>query len=216
MKNLILIGPPGAGKGTQSEKLKEEGYKHISTGDLLRQEVKSGSDLGKKIAQLIDNGNYVSDEMAMDLINKNVDMDSGSYIFDGMPRTENQAKLLLEKVIKEKDYLAIYFDIKDDKLIDRLIYRRSCKSCGKIHNLLNKKDLIDSSKQMTCSSCGSTEFIHRKDDTIEAVPQRIKNFHEKTKPVLDFFKEQGSLIVMDADKTSENLFQELKEIVNEE
>ena len=206
-QNLILIGAPGSGKGTQSEKLKEMGYKHISTGDLLRAEVKSGSELGKEIAALIDAGNFVSDEMAMDLINSNSNLSQGTYIFDGMPRTVNQAELLLKEVIKNYDYKVIYFDIDDEKLINRLVNRRSCKACGKIHSVAEVKE-----EDLACS-CGSKEFNHRKDDSLEAVPQRISNYHEKTKPVLDYFKGLGKLEKINADQSSEEVYQELLELL---
>ena len=203
MKNLILLGPPGSGKGTQSELLKKKGYNHISTGDLLRAEVASGSDLGKEISNLIDNGNFVSDEMAMDLINKNCDFNKGSYIFDGMPRTLNQAKLLLKEVLKNEEYLVLYFDISDKKLKDRLVNRRTCESCGKIFNV---KDIDESS--LKCG-CGSTKFKHRKDDTIYAVPQRLKNYHKSTMPLIEFFEKENKLIKINADQNSAQVFSDV-------
>ena len=117
MKNLIFLGAPGSGKGTQSAILKEQGYNHVSTGDLLRSEIASGSELGNKVKSVMDAGNLVSDELVVELLKANLDLENKKYIFDGYPRNIAQAKTLNE-IIAGHEYLAVYFKLDTEKLVD--------------------------------------------------------------------------------------------------
>lgn len=176
MKNLLLVGAPGSGKGTQSQKLKEMGYTHLSMGDLLRDEVASGSDLGKEIDALISKGNFVTDELALKLFKKTVQAGK-PYIFDGFPRTVPQAKAFVEAF---SDIQVVYFDLPLDTLKDRLIHRRTCGKCGAIYNLKLNPPPTDNS-----CICGHDELSHREDDKEEFVTKRWNTFMEKTLPLLN-------------------------------
>ena len=149
---LILLGAPGSGKGTQASRLVSElGYNHISTGELLRKEIKSGSELGQRVQGIMDAGKLVDDNTVLELLNANCDLSSNAYIFDGFPRNGEQSKLLDEVVIKEASSKAVYFEIDLDMLAARLTNRRTCSGCGEIYNLLSKAPKTEG----VCDLCGS-------------------------------------------------------------
>ena len=207
---LILLGAPGSGKGTQAAKLVSDlGYKHISTGDLLRNEIAKESDLGKKVQGIMARGELVDDVTVLELLNANCDLSSGSYIFDGFPRNIDQAKALDNEVIKDIAHKAIYFDIDLDILAKRLVNRRTCSDCGEIYNLLSKAPKIEG----TCDKCKGTNLKQRKDDNEESVKTRLGVFKSTIDPVLSYYEEKGALRRVRASASSAEVFEELKNTV---
>lgn len=185
--HLIFIGYPGSGKGTVAKHLKD--YEQISTGDLLRKEIASGSELGKEIDALISKGNLVSDEMALKLIKSNFDPNK-KYIFDGFPRTLKQAQMLEDQILQGQKFKAIHFDIDKNLLSDRIVNRRSCPSCGAIYNLKFKPPQTKD----TCDDCGHVGLNHRKDDTVEVLKKRFEIFEATGPEILNFYKNNLSIV----------------------
>jgi adenylate kinase len=188
--NLIFLGLPGSGKGTIAKKLGT--YTQISTGDLLRKEIASGSELGKEIARIINGGNLVSDELALQTIESNIEVGK-NYIFDGFPRTYNQAIML--EVILKGNYKAVLFDVDKEKLRTRLINRRTCPSCGEIYNLVSKAP----QKEDTCDKCSHVGLTHRDDDKAEVLDTRFGIFEKQSKDILSYYSSQSKLITLNAD-----------------
>lgn len=205
-KHLIFIGAPGSGKGTQATKLVQEAsFKHISTGDLLRSEIAKGSDLGKEVKQVIDAGQLVSDDLVIRLLQANINLASSSYIFDGYPRNLAQAKTLDEKVLKGADSLAVYFEINTGKLVERLTNRRTCKDCGSIYNLVSKKPKI----MGVCDQCGGKNLVQRDDDKEEVIKNRLSVFENTISPVLSYYQDLGRLMRVDAEKSVDEIFNQI-------
>src|SRR5690606_7630749 len=200
---LIFLGAPGSGKGTQAARVvKELGYKHLSTGDLLRNEIKSGSELGKRVTAIMDAGKLVDDATMIDLLKSNCNLSDNSYIFDGYPRNAEQAKVLDEKFLKSAKSKAIYFEIDLDMLAERLINRRTCGDCGEIYNLKSKAPKVSG----VCDKCGSTNLLQRKDDNEETVKTRLNVFRETIDPVLAHYEGQDRLLRVDASASSDAVF----------
>jgi adenylate kinase len=205
---LILLGAPGSGKGTQASRLVSElGYNHISTGDLLRKEIKSGSELGQRVQGIMDAGKLVDDNTVLELLNANCDLSSNAYIFDGFPRNGEQSKLLDEVVIKEASSKAVYFEIDLDMLAARLTNRRTCSGCGEIYNLLSKAPKAEG----VCDLCGSS-LTQRKDDNEETVKTRLQVFKETIEPVLAHYESTGRLARVDASQAPDEVFKALRAI----
>jgi adenylate kinase len=205
---LILLGAPGSGKGTQASRLVSElGYNHLSTGDLLRKEIKSESELGKKVQGIMDAGKLVDDDTVLELLNANCDLSSSVYIFDGFPRNGEQAKALDSVVLKDAKSKAVYFEIDLDMLAARLTNRRTCSGCGEIYNLLSKAP----SQEGVCDKCGG-ELTQRKDDNEETVKTRLQVFKETIDPVLAHYEASGRLARIDASKEPESVFAALKAV----
>ena len=211
MKNIMFIAPPAAGKGTASEKLKVKyGYAHISTGDLLRDAVKKGDYLGKKIKEMLDQGLLVTDEIVYELLERRLqepDCENG-YILDGFPRNLEQAKKydeILEKINKDLGYVFL-LDAPYDLLMKRIVGRRLCSNCGKIYQVLIKGDMTPKQEGI-CDDCGESLY-QRSDDNEEAFETRYKTYLEKTSPLIDFYDQKGVLVRVDgtdADKTLEDI-----------
>ncbi len=198
---LIFLGAPGAGKGTFAGLLKEEyPIAHISTGDILRGEIEQGSKLGSEAVGLMEKGQLVPDEIVADMVKKRLACSDCllGFILDGFPRNVNQAKLL-EHAIHEIDSrldAVIYFKVPDDLILQRLTARISCKNCGSIYSKL----FSPPQQENICDKCGS-ELIQRPDDSPDTAKQRLKVFYENTKPLIDFYAEQGLLItILETDK----------------
>ena len=203
---LILLGAPGSGKGPQAARLVSElGYEHISTGDLLRKEIKSGSELGQRVQGIMDEGKLVDDHTVLELLNSNCDLKSNQYIFDGFPRNHEQAKLLDGEVLKDAKSRAVYFEIDLDMLAARLINRRTCSGCGEIYNLLSKAP----AKEGVCDKCGA-ELTQRKDDNEETVKTRLQVFKDTVEPVLSYYEAEGCLGRIDASAAPDAVFDSLK------
>ena len=208
-KQVILFGAPGAGKGSQAKYLvKEFGFKHISTGDILRAEVKKGTELGNRIALLIDKGELVDDATILELLKNNLDVKSNSYIFDGYPRNIAQAETLCREILADSDVVAIYFDIDVQVLVKRIVNRLVCPDCQAIYNRISHPPKMG----MVCDYC-NCQVYQRHDDNEETVVSRMKIFHEVTSPVLDFFKEKGKLHVMDASDEFDKIRKNIKSLV---
>lgn len=187
---LVLIGCPGAGKGTQAKKLSAYfDIAHISTGDLLRDEIKSGSELGKKVSEIINKGGLVSDDIVSKMLVNRIKADDckKGYILDGYPRNLTQAEGL-SAIVGQLDKVVCY-DVDDDVIVDRMSGRRSCPECGKMYHLTYNPPKTDG----RCDSCGA-DLIQRKDDNKETVLNRLEVYHKTTAPLIDYYKKQGILL----------------------
>ncbi len=206
---LILLGAPGSGKGTQANKLISEfGYNHISTGDLLRLEVKKGSELGKEVETIINSGNLVSDEIVLKLLKENCKINENIYIFDGFPRNLEQAKALSQEVIGGSNYLVVYFEMSTEVLVERISNRRIARNSGKIYNLLSNPPKVDGK----CDVSGE-DLIHRKDDNEETVRNRINIFKDSIGPMISYYKENNTLEVLDASNGPDEIFKDLIKLI---
>jgi len=203
MKNLIFLGAPGSGKGTQSSILKKDGYNHVSTGDLLRSEIASGSELGNKVKSVMDAGNLVSDDLVVELLKANLKLDDHKYIFDGYPRNIEQAKTLNE-IISGHDYVAVYFKLDTDLLVKRITNRRATKDGKHIYNLLTNPPKVTG----ICDVTGE-ELIQRPDDTEEVVRNRMKVFEENMLDVISLYRDLGHLVAINADQEVESVTRDL-------
>ena len=203
--NIIMLGAPGAGKGTISTRLNEK-YKipHISTGDIFRENIKNGTELGKLAKSYIDSGKLVPDEVTTNLIINRIENDDcrDGYILDGFPRNLAQAdglkNALLEKS-KKIDYV-IYIYADEDKIVDRLSGRRVCEKCGTPYHIKTLKPKVDG----ICDLCGG-KLIQRKDDTEEVIRDRLKVYNEQTKPLIEYYKRDGILKEVDGFDTVDNV-----------
>ncbi len=191
---FILLGAPGAGKGTQADMIAEKfGIPKLSTGEILRKEVASGTNLGEEIKSIMNSGQFVSDDTMIKLIESRVAQKdcSNGFILDGFPRTIQQAIALnsiLEKLPKQNK-LVINFAVNGEELIKRISGRYTCKKCGAGYHKDYKKPEVDGE----CDRCGSSEFVYREDDKPEAVKVRIGVYNEKTAPLIDFYRKAGEL-----------------------
>lgn len=196
---LILLGPPGAGKGTQSEFLvKHLGIVQIATGDMLRAHVKAGDEIGQKAKGFMDQGKLVPDEILIDMIARRISQPDckNGFILDGFPRTEPQAEAL-ENMLQEKGMKldAVVRLVVDEKaLVDRIAGRFVCGDCGASYHESNKKPKVEG----TCDRCGKTgTFKHRSDDDPEKLKTRLIAYHNDTAPIVPFYKERGLLKEVD-------------------
>ena len=213
MKNIVFIAPPAAGKGTQSDLLKEKyNMVHISTGDLLRHEVSSNSDIGNHVKELMEQGLLVDDEIIFKLLEKRLkesDCDSG-YILDGFPRDLTQAigyDEMAKRLHRSIDYV-IFLNISKEQAMRRITGRVSCPSCGAVYN--EYFDTFASSG--FCNKC-STKLEKRSDDNEETFNHRFDTYTMKTQPVIDYYKEKGILYVVDSGGSKENTFSQIESII---
>ena len=209
---IVFLGPPGAGKGTQAVDLALEfGIAHISTGDMLRGEIKAGSALGKLAQSYIDDGNLVPDEVAVDIIRHRLKKDDAEngYILDGFPRTVPQAEMLAEMLKDMGTALdrAIYLEASEKVIIDRLSGRRICRECGKIYHTVN----MPSRSPGICDVCGG-ETYQRPDDQPDAIRQRFKVYREKTADLIQWYADRDLLTRVAADIAREDTYKELSEL----
>lgn len=210
MKNIIFLAPPAAGKGTLSEMLVEKyGYGHISTGDLLREEVKAGTPLGKEAEGLMKAGKYVPDDLIIKLISNRItkpDCENG-YILDGFPRTLPQAEKY-DELLKElgKDLgVVIFIEIDKQMAIERACSRITCPKCGRIFNKYSNE--MKPKVEGVCDDCG-TELTQRADDNEETFIKRFNEYMEKTMPLYDYYKEKGVLETIKAHSSKYDTFNE--------
>lgn len=210
MKNIIFLAPPAAGKGTLSEMLVEKyGYGHISTGDLLREEVKAGTPLGKEVEGLMKAGKYVPDDLIIKLISNRItkpDCENG-YILDGFPRTLPQAEKydeLLKGLGKDLG-VVIFIEIDKQMAIERACSRITCPKCGRIFNKYSNE--MKPKVEGVCDDCG-TELTQRADDNEETFIKRFDEYMEKTMPLYDYYKEKGVLETIKAHPSKYDTFNE--------
>jgi adenylate kinase len=195
--NIILLGPPGAGKGTQARKLVEDrNMIQLSTGDMLREARKSGTEMGRVVAEVMDRGDLVTDEIVIGLIEERLKGDQGGgFIFDGFPRTLAQADALgdLLKRLGQKLDCVIEMRVDDDALVARIVGRSTCAQCGEGYNDNGKPIPADGK----CEKCGGTEFIRRADDNEESLKQRLMEYYKKTSPLIGYYYAKGKLCTVD-------------------
>ncbi len=207
---IVLMGPPGAGKGTQARRLAEStGMKHLSTGDMLRAEVAAGTELGLLAKSFMDKGDYVPDSHIIAMIEQLVD-DPAGILLDGFPRTIVQAEALdeaLEKVGLPIDKV-VHMSVDTDELVLRLSNRAICKKCQTPYNLISNAP----SKDGVCDNCGS-EVIVRDDDKPEAVKNRMKVYEELTAPVLNYYRQRGNVAEIVATGTPDSVFEKLSQAI---
>lgn len=215
MKNIIFIAPPAAGKGTQSDLLKRNyGYVHISTGDLLRNEVASGSELGQELADIMQSGALVSDDIVTRLLNNRLmksDCKNG-FILDGYPRNINQAKKLNDLLddLNIKIEAAIYLDMDEELAMHRALGRITCPNCGRGYN--KYEEVLKPKEMGICDDC-KIELISRSDDNEETFKERFNTYIENTKPLLDYYRESGILYVVDNSGTPEDTFNKIESVI---
>ena len=208
---LILLGPPGAGKGTQASSIVAEyGITHISTGDIFRHNIKNETELGKKVKSYLDNGQLVPDELTIDLVWDRLSNDDckNGFLLDGFPTTINQAEALkkgLEERALKLDRV-INIDVDKNILVKRLSGRRVCKNCGETYHVDNKP----TSKDSVCDKC-SGEVIQRADDNEKTVLDRIEVYEKQTFPLIDFYKNLGLILTVDGTLPIEDVFSQIKE-----
>jgi len=204
---IIMLGAPGAGKGTQAKKIAEK-YQipHISTGDIFRANIKNGTELGKKAKTYMDQGLLVPDELVCDLVVDRVRQEDckNGYILDGFPRTIPQAESLdaaLAKLGESIDY-AIDVEVPDENIVKRMGGRRACVGCGATYHLV----FAPTKKEGICDTCGA-ELILRDDDKPETVQKRLGVYHEQTQPLIDYYQGKGILKTVDGTMAMEDVFQ---------
>ena len=210
---IIMLGAPGAGKGTQAKKITSKySIPHISTGDIFRANIKNGTELGKKAKTYMDQGLLVPDELVVDLVVDRVAADdcANGYVLDGFPRTIPQAEALdaaLEKMGEAMDY-AINVEVPDENIVKRMSGRRACVACGATYHI----EHIPPKTEGICDTCGK-ELILRDDDKPETVLKRLNVYHEQTQPLIDYYTGKGILKEVDGTKNMSEVFDEIVAIL---
>ena len=208
---IIMLGAPGAGKGTQAKKIADKySIPHISTGDIFRANIKEGTELGQKAKGYMDQGLLVPDELVVDLVVDRVKKEDckNGYVLDGFPRTIPQAESLdaaLAELNEKIDY-ALNIDVPDDNIINRMSGRRACVGCGATYHIKYNPTKVEG----VCDACGE-KLILRDDDKPETVKNRLSIYHEQTQPLIDYYNKAGVLAEVDGTKDMEDVF---KDIVN--
>ena len=210
---IIMLGAPGAGKGTQADKICEKyGIPHISTGDIFRANIKNNTELGRKAKSYMDQGLLVPDELTCDLVAdriKNEDCKNG-YVLDGFPRTIPQAKAL-DKVLADMgtqiDY-AINVEVPDENIINRMSGRRACPGCGATYHIVH----IPTKVEGICDKCGG-QLVLRDDDKPETVKKRLDVYHEQTQPLIDFYHAKDVLFEVDGTQDMAKVFADIVELL---
>ena len=207
---LVLLGPPGGGKGTQAKKIVEEfGYSHFSTGDALREEVRNQTEIGKQAQAIMESGDLVPDELLGAMVRGRVEQASGSkgIILDGYPRTVPQAEFL-STFTSDMKVAAVNIAVDQGQIVKRLSGRRFCPDCGTIYNVSFSPPVKDG----ICDKCG-TKLSRRKDDYEDVIRERLRVYDEKTQPVVDYYETSGAYFEVDGNKAPEEVFTEVNSIV---
>lgn len=213
-KRLILMGPPGGGKGTQAKRLQDRyGIVQLSTGDMLRAAVKAASPVGLQAKAVMDAGRLVSDDIMINLISERIDQQdcANGFILDGFPRTIAQAEAL-DKLLKEKGITldkVIEVAVPDERLIERITGRFTCSACGEGYHDTFKQP----KRPGVCDFCGGTSFSRRADDKAETVGARLKAYHDQTSPLMPYYRAKGSLEVIDGDRDIDAVSRDLEQVL---
>lgn len=212
---IIMLGAPGAGKGTQAKKISAKyDIPHISTGDIFRANIKNGTELGKKAKSYMDQGLLVPDELTVDLVMDRIKKEDckNGYILDGFPRTIPQAEALDQalKALGEKLDYAIEVDVPDENIVKRMAGRRACVHCGATYHIVHAPTKVEN----ICDACGG-DLILRDDDKPETVTKRLTVYHDQTKPLIDYYKEEGILATVDGTADLEDVFKAVVAILGE-
>ena len=212
---IIMLGAPGAGKGTQAKRIAEKyGIPHISTGDIFRANIKNGTELGTKAKEYMDQGLLVPDELVVDLVVDRVKQDDcvKGYVLDGFPRTIPQAEALdkaLEAIGEKMDY-AINVEVPDSNIVNRMAGRRACLSCGGTYHLVH----IPTKVEGICDTCGG-ELVLREDDKPETVQKRLTIYHEQTQPLIEYYTKKEILVEVDGTVDMSEVFNEIVKVLGE-
>ncbi|MTH77769.1 adenylate kinase [Paracoccus aestuariivivens] len=194
--NIILLGPPGAGKGTQARRLIEErGLVQLSTGDMLREARSSGTEMGQLVAKVMDRGELVTDEIVIGLIREKLDQGGNGFIFDGFPRTLAQADAL-EGLMKDEGQqidAVVEMRVDDTALVSRISGRFTCGNCGEVYHDVTKPTKAEG----VCDVCGSTDLRRRADDNAESLKTRLMEYYKKTSPLIGYYYAKGNLHPVD-------------------
>lgn len=210
---IVMLGAPGAGKGTQAIKIAEKYHiPHISTGDIFRANMKNGTDLGIKAKAYMDQGLLVPDEITIDMLMDRIKQDDceNGYILDGFPRTIPQAESLTAKLgeMDQKIDYAIDIEVADENIISRMSGRRACVSCGATYHMV----FAPPKKEGICDKCGGG-LVLRDDDKPETVKRRLEVYHEQTKPLIDYYRKAGTLAEIDGTQEMEKVFRCIADIL---
>lgn len=210
---IIMLGAPGAGKGTQAKLISEKyGIPHISTGDIFRANIKEGTDLGKEAKEYIDKGQLVPDELTVRILLDRVEKDDckNGYVLDGFPRTIPQANVLKEALAKQNDKIdfAINVDVPDENIVRRMSGRRACVTCGATYHI----EHVPPKTEGICDKCGSA-LILRDDDKPDTVLNRLKVYHDQTQPLIDFYNNEGILKEVDGTIDVKDVFDSIVKIL---
>ncbi len=210
--DLILLGAPGAGKGTQGERLAREfGLVRISTGDLLREAVREGTPLGREARRYMDAGELVADDVILGLVGVVLGRPAAGHVFDGFPRTIAQAEaldVLLAETGRPLDAVVL-IDVPDDVLVRRLSGRRSCPDCGAVYNVYFEPPR----REGLCDHCGAT-LVERPDDAPDTVRRRLEVYREQTQPLIEYYRQgEAPLLTLNGDRDPDDVYAELKKAV---
>ena len=210
---IIMLGAPGAGKGTQAKKIADKYQSpHISTGDIFRANIKEGTELGKKAKSYMDQGQLVPDELTLELIMdrfQNPDCKNG-YVLDGFPRTIPQAEALTEALAKKGETIdyAINVEVPDENIINRMGGRRACLACGSTYHIVYAPTRVEG----ICDRCGE-KLVLRDDDKPETVKNRLNVYHNQTQPLIEYYTRQGKLAEVDGTQSMEDVFNAIVKIL---
>lgn len=210
---IIMLGAPGAGKGTQAKKIADLcNIPHISTGDIFRANIKEGTELGKKAKSYMDAGELVPDELVCDLVVDRIQQDdcTKGYILDGFPRTIPQAEALTNALnaIEQKLAHALNFDVPDENIIRRMAGRRSCVGCGATYHVEFNPPKVEG----VCDVCGE-ELVLRDDDKPETVTNRLNVYHKETQPLIEYYEKQGLVSTLDGTQSMDKVFDDIRKIL---
>lgn len=204
---VILLGPPGSGKGTQAVRItKELGIPHISTGDLFRENIGKGTELGKRAKTFMDAGKLVPDEVVLDMLFDRISRPDcvKGFLLDGFPRTIPQAEAFDRKIAGQAKLVVLNLDVADDLIIKRVAGRLICKDCGNVHN----KYFSAPKNEGKCDKCGG-ELVQRSDDKEDVVKERLRVYQEQTKPLIAYYSKKGLLVTVNGERDPDTVYTDL-------